>query len=240
MERSPLLRITNLTKRFGGIVAVDDCTVHIKEKTIVGLIGPNGAGKTTLINLINGLYKPDAGEIRFNDERIDGLGAHEIAHKGIGRSFQLNKVFRRMTTTDNLIVPGLSIYKDRDALRERAMELLKFFLLDKLKDEYAGNLSGGQQKLLDMARALISDPALVLLDEPFHGVHPNLKEKICENIRLMNEDQGKTFIVVSHDIPSIMSICERIVVLNAGILIADGTPDKIRRDEKVMEAYLGV
>ena len=233
------MEISDLTMRFGGLTAVNNLTLDMEEKSIVGLIGPNGAGKTTLINLVSGIFRGE-GRIFFRGERIDGMRAHVIARKGIGRTFQIPRGFGAMTCLDNVIVPGLGLRKDRDEIVERGEELLKFFLLDHLTDELAANLSGGQKKLLDMARMMMLDPDLILLDEPFHGVHPELKNKIVENTLQLNKEQGKTFLVVSHDIPEVMKLAERLIVMNAGSLIAEGRTEEVRRDANVIEAYLGV
>lgn len=234
-----MLEISNLTMRFGGLIAVNNLTLNVEEKSVVGLIGPNGAGKTTLINLVSGIFRGEGG-IFFKGERIDGMKPHAIARKGIGRTFQIPKGFGAMTCLENTIVPGLGIYKDRSEIVSRGRELLKFFLLDQVSNELAANLSGGQKKLLDMARVMMLNPDLILLDEPFHGVHPELKNKIVENVLQLNKDQGKTFLVVSHDIPEIMKLAKRLVVMNAGTLIADGRTEEVRRNERVIEAYLGV
>jgi len=225
--------------KYGGLIAVNNLTLNIEEKSIVGLIGPNGAGKTTLINLVSGLSRGD-GRIFFKGERIDSMKPHLIARKGIGRTFQVPRGFGAMTCLNNVIVPGLRTYKHRAPIVKRAEELLHFFLLDQLRDELASNLSGGQKKLLDMARVMMLNPTLILMDEPFHGVHPELKSKIVENVLQMNKEEGKTFVVVSHDIPEIMKLSKRLVVMNAGTLIADGTTEEVRKDKKVIEAYLGI
>jgi len=225
--------------KYGGLIAVNNLTLNIEERSIVGLIGPNGAGKTTLINLVSGLSRGD-GRIFFKGERIDSMKPHLIARKGIGRTFQVPRGFGAMTCLNNVIVPGLRTYKHRAPIVKRAEELLHFFLLDQLKDELASNLSGGQKKLLDMARVMMLNPTLILMDEPFHGVHPELKSKIVENVLQMNKEEGKTFVVVSHDIPEIMKLSKRLVVMNAGTLIADGTTEEVRKDKKVIEAYLGI
>lgn len=231
--------IKGLTKKFGGLTAVDDLTMTLDEQSMVALIGPNGAGKTTLINTVSGIYTPDRGSISFKGERIDGMKPFEIVRRGIGRTFQVEKVFRRMTVLDNLVVPGLRVFRDHNELVDRANELLKLFLLDRLRDEFAVNLSGGQKKLLDVARALMPDPELVLLDEPFHGVHPRLKETIVENVLRLNKEKKKSFLVVSHDMPSLLSLSKRVIVLDAGTMIADGSPEQVREDKGVLEAYLG-
>jgi branched-chain amino acid transport system ATP-binding protein len=234
-----MLEISNLTMRFGGLIAVNNLTLNMEEKSVVGLIGPNGAGKTTLINLVSGIFRGEGG-IFFKGERIDGMKPHAIARRGIGRTFQIPKGFGALTCLENTIVPGLGTYKDRSEIVSRGRELLKFFLLDQVSNELAANLSGGQKKLLDMARVMMLNPDLILLDEPFHGVHPELKNKIVENVLQLNKDQGKTFLVVSHDIPEIMKLVQRLVVMNAGTLIADGTTEEVRKNERVIEAYLGV
>jgi len=234
-----LLEIHNMTKKFFGVVAVNKCTLNVKEKTIRGLIGPNGAGKTTLLNVINGFYIPDEGEIYFKNERIDGLKPHEIAKKGIGRTFQVSRPFRQMTVMDNMIAAGITHFEKIEELKSKAVDLLKLFDLYRLRDEFAGNLSGGQKKLLEMARVLTFDPDLIMLDEPFHGIHPAFKAKIIKAVRELSEE-GKTFVIISHDIPSISETCDKVSVLCAGEVIAEGTPEDIRVDQKVCEAYLGV
>jgi branched-chain amino acid transport system ATP-binding protein len=239
IEHSSMLEISNLTMRFGGLVAVNNLTLNIEAQSIVGLIGPNGAGKTTLINLVSGIFRGE-GSIFFKGERIDGMKPHTIARKGIGRTFQIPRGMGALTCLENVLVPGLAIYKDRSEIVSKGRELLDFFLLDHLWNELAANLSGGQKKLLDMARVMMLDPAIILLDEPFHGVHPELKNKIVENVLQLNKDRGKTFVVVSHDIPEIMKLAKRLVVMNAGTLIADGRTEDVRKDEKVIQAYLGV
>lgn len=233
------LEVHNLTKRFGGVAAVQNISFCVKKAEILGLIGPNGAGKTTLINLICGSLKRDAGKIYFKGEAIEGLSPYKIAQRRIGRTFQITKVFRKMTTLENMMVPATWLSGKFQDFVERAFKFLEFFELMDLKDELAGNLSGGQQKLLELARASMMDPELLLLDEPFHGVHPTLKDKIIGYIKSTNKSLGKTFIVSSHDIPSIMGLCERLIVMNAGYVIATGAPKDIRRDEKVHEVYLG-
>lgn len=234
-----LLEVHNVIKRFFGVVAVNKCTLRVEEKTIRGLIGPNGAGKTTLVNVISGFYKPDDGEIYFKTKRIDGLKPHEIAKRGIARTFQVSKPFRQMTLMDNMIAAGIAHFEKRKELETKAIELLNFFDLYRLKDEFGENISGGQKKLLEMARLLTFEPDLIILDEPFHGIHPAFKTKIIKVVRKLCEE-GKTFIIISHDIPSISETCDKVSVLCAGEIIAEGTPEEIRGDQTVVEAYLGV
>ena len=234
-----LLEIHSVTKRFEGVVAVKRCTLKVRKKMIRGLIGPNGAGKTTLLNVISGFYKPDEGEIYFENKRIDGLKPYEIAKIGIGRTFQIPKPFRQMSVMDNMIAAGITHYEKREELESKAVELLKFFDIYHLRAEFAENLSGGQKKLLGMARALVFEPDLMLLDEPFHGVHPAFKTKIIKAVQELSTE-GKTFVIVSHDIPSISETCHEISVLSAGALIAEGAPEGIRKNQKAIVAYLGV
>lgn len=234
-----LLEVHNVTKRFFGVIAVKKCTLKVSEKTIRGLIGPNGAGKTTLLNVINGFYVPDEGEIYFKNNRIDGLKPHGISKEGIGRTFQVSRPFRQMTVMDNMIAAGITHFSKIEELKRKAVDVLEFFDLYRLRDEFAENLSGGQKKLLEMARVLTFDPDLVMLDEPFHGIHPAFKTRIIKAVRELSE-KGKTFIIISHDIPSISETCDKVSVLCAGEVIAEGTPEAIRVDQKVCEAYLGV
>jgi len=234
MQNGHLLELRQVTKRFGGVTAVNRCSLELAAGRIYGLIGPNGSGKTTLFNCITGL-EPHDGEIRYKGERIDGLRAHEVARRGIGRTFQIIRVFPELTALENLLVVTWGPF---DEAHRRAQELLRFVTLDRLQNEYAGNLSYGQQKLLEFARILMTDPELILLDEPAAGVNRTLLNELLEAIRNLRA-QGKTVFIVEHDMKVIMDLSERIFVLNYGEKIAEGPPGLIQADERVIEAYFG-
>jgi len=235
MHEGHLLELRQITKRFGGVTAVDRCSLELAPGKIYGLIGPNGSGKTTLFNCITGLEVREEGEIRFKGERIDGLRPHQVARRGIGRTFQIIRVFPELTALENLLVVT---WESFDAAHHRARELLRFVTLDRLQNEYAGNLSYGQQKLLEFARVLMTDPELILLDEPAAGVNRTLLNDLLEAIRNLRA-QGKTIFIVEHDMKVIMDLSERIFVLNYGKKIAEGPPGSIQSDERVIEAYFG-
>ena len=235
MQNGQLLELRQVTKSFGGVTAVNHCTLELAPGRIYGLIGPNGSGKTTLFNCITGLEPCDDGEIRYKGERIDGLRAHEVARRGIGRTFQIIRVFPELTALENLLV---ATWEPFDAAHRRAQELLRFVTLDRLQNEYAGNLSYGQQKLLEFARILMTDPELILLDEPAAGVNRTLLNELLEAIRNLRVE-GKTVFIVEHDMRVIMDLSEKIFVLNYGEKIAEGPPGLIQSDARVIEAYFG-
>lgn len=233
-----LLRVSNLTKKFVGITAVDHLSFVIGDNEILGIIGPNGSGKTTTLNCINGIYRVDEGEILFKGNAIQGARPHEIARMGIGRTFQVPKIFKKISVFENMLSPVLNSNESDNILKNRASALLEMVGLSNLKDHLGEELSGGQQKILELARILMFDPILILLDEPFAGVHPLLRMKFHEMIISLHE-KNKSFILVSHDLPSLYLLSSRIIVLNNGMKIAEGSPKEIQRNEAVIEAYLG-
>ena len=248
-----MLVVQEVQKSFGGLKAVDDCTLQVREGSITGLIGPNGAGKTTLFNLITGFYKPDGGTINFEGERIEGLSPDRIFHKKMFRTFQITREFERMTVLENLmIVPAGQIgekvwntwlrsnkVKEQEmAIKEQATDVLDFVELTHLKNEYAGTLSGGQKKLLELAKCLMAEPKMVLLDEPGAGVNPTLMNKLSDHIRKLCEERGMTFFLIEHDMEAIASVCERVMFMDAGKKIYEGTPEEVCNDPRVIEAYL--
>jgi branched-chain amino acid transport system ATP-binding protein len=231
----PVLEIDELRKSFGGVTAVAGVSLRLEPGRIYGLIGPNGSGKTTLFNCITGLERRDGGRVLFNGERIDGLPAHRIAVKGIGRTFQVIRIFPELTALENLLVVTRG---DRAAAQARALDMLHFVKLEGLKGEYAGNLSYGQQKLVEFVRMLMRDPTLILLDEPAAGVNRTLLNDLLGAVRQLR-DQGKTVLLVEHDMKVVMGLCETVFVLDHGEKIAEGPPGRIQADERVIEAYFG-
>ena len=231
--------VHDVYKHFGGIPALDGVSLSVEEGKIHGVIGPNGAGKTTMFNVINGVYGPDKGTVRFRDRDITGLKPNHIASMGIGRTFQVARVFNEMTLMENMMVPIIPRGVSKKEGERKALELLELAELTHLRDQLAIEISGGQKKLLEFMRTMMSDPDLVLLDEPFAGVNPALIERLIEITRELNETQGKTFLLISHDIPSVMKLCKYLTVLSAGRSIAEGESQGIRHDPAVIDAYLG-
>ena len=249
-----MLAVQEVEKSFGGLKAVDSCTLEVQQGSITGLIGPNGAGKTTLFNLITGFYKPDGGKINFEGEQIEGLPPDEIFHKKMFRTFQITREFEQMTVLENLMIvpPGqigekvwntwirLKKVKEQEkAIKEQALDVLDFVELTRLKNEYAGTLSGGQKKLLELAKCLMAEPKMVLLDEPGAGVNPTLMNKLAGHIRKLCRDRGMTFFLIEHDMDLVMSLCNPVIVMSEGKKLAEGQPEEIKKDERVLEAYLG-
>ena len=231
----PILEVKSVVKRFGGVAAVNHVSLALEAGRIYGLIGPNGSGKTTLFNCITGVETRDEGEIHFRDQRIDGRKPHQVFHLGIGRTFQVIRVFPELTALENLLVVTTSGYA---LARQRAEELLRFVKLEGLAHEYAGNLSYGQQKLVEFVRVLMTDPDLVLLDEPAAGVNRTLLNELLDAVRALR-DRGKTVLLVEHDMKVVMGLCEMVFVLDHGEKLAEGPPEAIQSDERVIEAYFG-
>ena len=253
-EREPVLRVRGVQKSFGGLMAVNSVTLDVSPGIITGLIGPNGAGKTTLFNLISGLYKSEAGTIHLKGERIDGLPPHEIFHKGISRTFQIARELKLMTVLENLMLVPIGqtgesllltwfrpqqVRKEEKEIKEKALEVLEFVNLIDLKDEYADSLSAGQKRLLELARTMMSDPKIILLDEPGAGVNPTLLKHLVGYLRQIVEDHGMTLFLIEHDMDLVMNTCDQVVVMNYGEILTEGPPEIIRKDPRVLEAYLG-
>jgi neutral amino acid transport system ATP-binding protein len=248
-----ILSAAGLCKSFGGLRAVSDAQIQVKTGTITGLIGPNGAGKTTLFNLLSNFIRPDKGEVIFDGEPIHHLRPYQIAMQGCVRTFQVARVLSRLTVLENMLLAvqkqtgenfiqlwlqQKQIGQEERENKERAMEILESVGLAAKARDYAGALSGGQRKLLEMARALMSRPKLILLDEPAAGVNPTLIGQICEHIAKWNE-RGISFLIIEHNMDVIMSLCDRVWVLAEGTNLADGTPQEIQKNPDVLEAYLG-
>ena len=243
-----VLSVRNISKSFGAIKAVQDVSFEVRKGEILGLIGPNGSGKSTLFNCILGQLAPDTGEVRVNGDPVSGKSAHALNRLGVGRTFQQLSVFPNMTVIENIIMAGQEhrgtmlsrLFGPSDAgLSEAADTLIAFFRLGHLRDTRAGSLSYGQQKLLDAAMAFMAGPGLVLLDEPAGGVNLTMLEYLKERLITYNRDHGSTFVVIEHNMEFVMSLCSRIIVLAGGKIIAEGAPEEIRRNEEVIEAYLG-
>ncbi len=240
-----LLTVQNVSKAFGGIQALNTCSLSVEEGSITGLIGPNGSGKTTLFNVITGYEKVDSGTIQFSSQTITNIRPDKVFRLGIGRTFQLTRIFPRLTVMENMHVAAqrqgikdlLSRWSSTHE-QKHAQELLDFVGLTRLKDMPAANLSYGQKKLLEFAFVLISEPKVILLDEPAGGINPTLINQLAERIRTLNK-QGVTFLVVEHNMEFVMGLCEKITVMHRGTTIAKGTPQEVRSNPAVLEAYLG-
>lgn len=249
-----LLRVADVVKRFGGLTAVDRATFEVEHRSITALIGPNGAGKTTLFNVVTGFVRPDAGAVLLGDERIDGRPPHAVSRRGLVRTFQTPKAMRRLSVLENVLVaaprqpgeqlwrlvatPGAGRRRERE-LEQRGREVLRLVGLERLAHDYAGTLSGGQRKLLEFARALMTEPRVVLLDEPMAGVNRTLALQLLDRIRGLNSEQGLAFLLIDHDLEVVMSVSDRVVVMSEGRVISAGSPAEVRADPLVIDAYLG-
>ena len=251
---APILQVQDLTKDFGGLRAVNHCSFAVQPGAVTGLIGPNGAGKTTLFNLITGFLNPGGGAIYFQGRRIDGLPPHEIARRGLLRTFQIPRELKRMTVLENLMVvpsgqTGENVWvswllpwrvrRQEQSIQRQALEVLDFLRLRPLANEYAGNLSTGQKKLLELARILMAQPAMALLDEPGAGVNPSLLNLLIDDIRRACIERKVTFLLIEHNMNLVMNLCDPVVVVQNGALLTQGTPDAVRSNPQVMQAYLG-
>jgi neutral amino acid transport system ATP-binding protein len=242
-----LLSVKGIQRSFGGVQALQGCSLEVAQGEIAGLIGPNGSGKTTLFNVITGYVRPDAGSVAFNGADITASTPNQIFSLGIGRTFQLTRIFARMSVLENMLVAtqrkdgfirGLVTSKSNNAELENAMEWLTFVGLQGKAHFEAGSLSYGQRKLLELAYIMVADPDVILLDEPAGGVNPTLINEIGEKIRLLNE-RGKTFLIVEHNMEFVMSTCDRVTVMTQGRDLVSGKPDDVRSNPAVLEAYLG-
>jgi branched-chain amino acid transport system ATP-binding protein len=231
-----VLEVSDLRRAFGGIQAVGGVTFAVQPQEIVGIIGPNGSGKSTLFNLVTGVYRSDGGAIRLLGQDITRMAPHRIARAGLGRTFQIPGLFVNMTVRQNLLTAA--VHGDWKAAPSRADAVLEQLDITHVAGDLAGSLSGGQQRLLEFGRVLMQDPQLILLDEVTAGVHPRLREIILGAIRRLR-DEGRTFVVIEHDMELVRTICERVIVMDAGEIVAQGTFEEIARDEQVVEAYLG-
>jgi neutral amino acid transport system ATP-binding protein len=248
----PILVADGVTRRFGGLLAVDVDHLEVQRNVITALIGPNGAGKTTFFNLLTGFDRPEEGRLRFDGLDLEHLPAHRVARAGLVRTFQLTKALSRLSVLDNMklaareqggesffaaVIPPLWRARERD-IEARALSLLERFNLVNLRDDYAGTLSGGQRKLLEMARALMVEPKMILLDEPMAGVNPALVETLLEHIRGLR-DEGMTVLFVEHDMDVVMGISDWVVVMAEGAVISEGRSAAVAADDRVVDAYLG-
>lgn len=231
------LRAEGVSKSFGGLHALSDCTLTAEAGRITGLIGPNGSGKTTLFNAITGYERIDAGNVFLGDRKITGAAPQRVFGYGVGRTFQLTRIFPRLTVLENMLVPSQHRGSARQH-REHAMELLAFTGIADHANALAGTLSYGQRKLLELSYVLVADPAVVLLDEPAGGVNPSLINTIADRIRELNQG-GKTFLLVEHNMDFVMSLCDQVTVLDSGTVVATGTPAEVRSNPRVLDAYLG-
>ena len=246
-----ILVADDIRRAFGGLVAVDVKHIEVQRGVITALIGPNGAGKTTFFNLLTGFDKPDSGSWSFNGKSLKGMSAFRVARRGMIRTFQLTKVLAKLSVIENMrlgatgqrgerFLPGiLGLWKDQErANTEKADALLERFLLAKKREDFAGSLSGGQRKLLEMARALMADPELVMLDEPMAGVNPALKQSLLEHVKSLR-DEGRTVLFVEHDMDMVRDISDWVIVMAQGQVIAEGPPESVMADQRVIDAYLG-
>ncbi len=249
-----ILSVRNLTKRFGGLVALNNCNIDIEENSITGIIGPNGSGKSTLFNVITGHLKPEEGSVFYNNNDITGLESYELFSLGMLRTFQIAHEFTNMTVLENLmVVPGnqngesllysllnrKKINEEDEIIRNKAFEVLEFLKIDHLKNELAGNLSGGQKKLLELARTMMVDAKIVFLDEVGAGVNKTLLNDIADSIQRLNKEKGYTFCMIEHDFELISKLCDPIIVLAEGSVLFKGTSNEIRNNDEVIESYLG-